>query len=79
MPIQCLSIADYICERDGVGFGDSFNPYRNGYPKLLWDYLAGLVLTLCWAQHGCLFTSCRAGLVELQSLREHTGSFAQLL
>ena len=36
-------------------------------------------LTLCWAQHGRLFTSCRAGLVELRSLREHTGSFAQLL
>ena len=36
-------------------------------------------LTLCWAQHGRLFTSCRAGLVELRSVCEHTGSFAQLL
>ena len=36
-------------------------------------------LTLCWAQHGRLFTSCRAGLVWPRTSREHTGSFAQLL
>ena len=33
----------------------------------------------CWAQHGRLFTSCRAGLVWLWTSREHTGLFAQLL
>ena len=37
------------------------------------------VLALCQAQHGCLYTSCRASLVELRSLCEHTGSFAHLL
>ena len=36
-------------------------------------------LTLCWAHHGRLFTSCRAGLVWLRTSRKHTGLFALLL
>ena len=38
-----------------------------------------VALTLCWAQHGWFFTSCRADLEWLWTSREHTGSFAQLL
>ena len=36
-------------------------------------------ITHCWVQHDCLFTSCRAGLVELRSLRKYAALFAQLL
>ena len=36
-------------------------------------------LTLCWVQHGRLFTSCKAGLVWLRTSLEHTDLFAQLL
>ena len=67
-----------------VGFISSNTFYLN---KIKFDVVMkqfklntlGLLLRLCWAQHGRLFTSCRAGLVELRSLHEHTGLFAQLM
>ena len=40
--------------------------------------LVSIDLTLCWAQHGRLFTSCSAGFVEMRSLHEHPGLFALL-
>ena len=65
-------------------FADTRPTYPGTDPVMLRVISAGDVLvvrfkTLCRAQHGRLFTSCRAGLVWPRTSREHTGSFAQLL
>ena len=64
----------------GGGNSDSNRPNSGGTSKAPGnECLDASWLTLYWAQHGRLFTSCRAGLVWPRTSREHTGLFAQLL